>query len=72
MKLKDYLKLHRHSYETFGQEAGVVKSVIQKLISGKNINLVSAAKIEIATKGKVKCLDLYKDYILPKKKSTES
>ena len=63
MNFKEYLEENRHSYASFAEMSGLHKGTVRNICVGKTINLESAAKIELATKGKVKCMELYYDFL---------
>lgn len=59
MKLKEYLEKNEMDPRTFAKKIGSNYRSIYYAMDGKDIKASLAAKIEIATLGTVKCVDLF-------------
>lgn len=59
MKLRDYLKQEGLSYTEFAKVAGISRHIVIHAIHGRSVGLKSVMKIEKATQGAVKALDLF-------------
>lgn len=64
MFLSEYLKKYNISISQLADKAGLGRQTIYTLMDGKEILLTTAVKIELATKRKVKCIDLYEEFLL--------
>lgn len=59
MRLEQYLSGLELDMRKFARHAGVTEGTIRNIVTGrKNVNLLTALKIEKATMGVVKCQDL--------------
>jgi predicted transcriptional regulator len=67
MNLREYFEETGTSVVNFAKKAGVSKLTIHNLLGGRDVRMSIAVKIQRATKGKVKCEDLYEEILSLKK-----
>lgn len=58
MKLDEYLFRTKKTIEEFANETNMAYTTMCKAVHGKDIKLSTGVKIELATKGLVKCIEL--------------
>ena len=61
MRLREFLELNKIKGEVFAQHAGITHRTLMYALSGKDVKLDTAMKIEKATCGAVTCYDMYLD-----------
>lgn len=61
MRLKEFLHLNKIKGEIFAKHAGITHRTLMYALSGKDVKLDTAMKIEKATCGAVTCYDMYLD-----------
>ena len=70
MRLQDFLDKHEMTKKELCERADINTQTLFRLLQGKVCQLPTAAKIEMATFGKVTCLDLYKEFMQEEEKVT--
>ncbi len=58
MNLKDYLYFNRIMQAEFAKELDISIGTLTRILNGLDVKLSLALKIEKATQGQVKCIDL--------------
>lgn len=61
MRLKEFLANNKIKGEIFAKHAGITHRTLMYALSGKDVKLDTAMKIEKATCGAVTCYDMYLD-----------
>jgi hypothetical protein len=61
MRLKEFLQLNKIKGEIFAKHAGITHRTLMYALSGKDVKLDTAMKIEKATCGAVTCYDMHLD-----------
>jgi len=60
MKLEEFLSTNQLTYKGFAKIAGLTKNIIVNAIHGRPVGLIAALKIEKASYGRVKPVELVK------------
>jgi DNA-binding transcriptional regulator YdaS (Cro superfamily) len=58
MKLREYLEKKGIKITSFARQIGVTETTMHNILSGKDLKLTTALKIERLTEGAVKCCEL--------------
>lgn len=66
MNLKDYLKENNFSRSEFASKCGLSLYTLDNILMGRSTTLINSLKIQQATEGQVKPIDLLGDKVLRK------
>jgi predicted HAD superfamily Cof-like phosphohydrolase len=71
MLLSAYLDKYEISKIELSARSKISKQTLHRLMNGNTIDLPTAARIELATYGKVTCMEIYEEFMCPSTNSVD-